>query len=350
MLSHRNLMANSWHHLVEGSVIPSDRYLTMAPLCHLAANSRIYLLAHAGATHVIHSGFDPDAVMAAMAGGAVNTALVVPAMVRRLLDTAARDGVDLRGRIRLLTYGGAPMPVGQLTEALERLGCDFQQGYGLTEGGPNLTVLRPQDHRPDSGGLYTERLASVGRETIGVHVRVVDAEDRDVATGEVGEVIARGGNVMEGYWNRPEETAAALRGGWLRTGDVGRMDDEGYLYLVDRSKDMLVSGGFNVYPREVERQLEQHPLVLETAVVGVPDERWGEVPVAYVVCSPGAAGATSVPRELEDFLSERLARYKVPRRYEIVGELPRNGAGKILKGELRAAAAAPAMQPQEVHR
>lgn len=335
VLSHRNVVSNGWHLLAEDSAVASDRYLSSGPLCHLGAGSRVFLLVHAGGTHVIHSHFDPERVVAAVQEGVANATLIVPAMVRQLLDASAAAGSSMRGKVRLITYGTAPMPLGVLTAALERLGCDFQQGYGLTEAGPNLTILPPADHRPDASGTLSGRLASVGRETTGVEVRVVDPEDGDVAPGEVGEVIARGPNIMGGYWNRPEETEAALRGGWLRTGDLGTVDGERYVYLVDRSKDMLVSGGFNVYPREIERQLEQHPAVAEVAVVGAPHERWGEIPVAFVVPTAPGADRDALAADLTGFCEQRLARFKLPKRYCVVNELPRNSVGKVSKSDLR---------------
>ncbi|HVT00251.1 MAG TPA: AMP-binding protein [Solirubrobacterales bacterium] len=335
MLTQANLMANSWTHQAERSVVPDDRYLTTAPLCHLAAASRMLLLVHAGATHIIEAGFDAERVVAAVAAGRANSTLVVPAMMRDLLDAARVSPTPIAGLIRQLTYGASPMSPDLLGEAMEVLSCDFQQGYGLTESSPTLTLLSPRDHMPLPSGEYGPQLASVGREASGVRVRVVDADDRDVAPGEVGEVIARGPNVMRGYWRRPEQTAAALRGGWLRTGDLARLDERGYLYLVDRIKDMLVSGGINVYPREIERQLEQHPAVAEVAVVGMPDERFGEVPLAFVVRATDAAGEEPDEAAFSSFLEPRLARFKRPRRYLFLAEMPRNAAGKVVKRELR---------------
>jgi acyl-CoA synthetase (AMP-forming)/AMP-acid ligase II len=334
MLSHRNLTSNSWHLIAEGSANSQDRYLTSAPLSHLGAGSRVFLLAHVGCTHIVHAQFDPDRVVGAMLKGDANAALIVPAMVRQLLDTKEARGASLRGHVRQLTYGTAPMPRALLTEALERFGCDFQQGYGLTEASPNLTLLPPADHVPDAAGEYSERLGSVGRETIGVRVRVVDEHDADVRPGAVGEVIAAGENVMEGYWNRPEETSSTLRGGWLRTGDLATLSSDGYVFLVERKKDMLVSGGFNVYPREVERQLEKHPAVVEVGVIGASHERWGEVPVAFVVAKGDTGDHTRLTVSLEEFCSERLARFKVPRRYVFLDALPRNAVGKVAKHDL----------------
>jgi long-chain acyl-CoA synthetase len=323
MLSQGNVMANAWTMLGESAVAPGDRYLSTAPLCHLAAGSRVFLLVHATATHVIHPGFDPERIVCEMADSTVNAALLVPAMIRRVLKAAG--GRSLRGQVRLITYGTAPMPLDLLAEALTVLGCDFQQAYGLTEASPNLTVLQPEEHVGPA-----PRLGSVGRESRGVHVRVVDDEDRDVAPGEVGEIVARGPNIMVGYWRRPEETAAALRGGWLRTGDLATVDEDRYVYLVDRKKDMLVSGGFNVYPREIEIQIERHPLVEEAAVIGIGDDRWGEVPVAFVV-TRGDIPAT----ELEDLCRARLAGFKVPHAFYVIDELPRTALAKIDKRSLR---------------
>ena len=241
----------------------------------------------------------------------------------------------LGGTLRLISYGGSPMPVGLLREALAVFECDFQQGYGLTEASPILTILPPEDHAPTGDQA---RLTSVGREAAGVQLRIVDRDDRQVEPGVVGEIVARGANVTAGYWQRPKETAAALRGGWLRTGDLARVDKDGYVHLVGRTKDMLVSGGLNVYPREVELRLEEHPAIREAAVVGVADERWGEVPVAFLVVANDAP--PNLQSDVAGFLSKRLARYKVPKRYELVDALPRNSNGKLLKRTLRERAAA----------
>jgi fatty-acyl-CoA synthase len=335
MLSHGNISANGWSLLAEGSVTSADRYLNSAPLTHLGAGSRVFLLAHVGATHVIHDGFDPEALVGALDSGEANATLVVPSMLRQLLDAARERGASLKGKVRMITYGTAPMPTPLLREAMESLGCGFQQGYGLTEASPNLTLLSVEDHLPDQNGGYAPQLMSVGRETIGTHVRVVDENDEDVAPGEVGEIIARGANIMQGYWGRPEETSAALRGGWLRTGDLASVDDLGYVYLSDRKKDMLVSGGFNVYPREIERQLELHPAVAAAAVVGRPDERWGEVPVAFVVATQDAPDPSSLSAELRDLCVQRLAKYKHPKDFQLIDELPVTSLGKVSKVALR---------------
>jgi acyl-CoA synthetase (AMP-forming)/AMP-acid ligase II len=334
MLTHRSLLACSWSHLAERTVVPSDRYLTTTPLCHLGAASRIWLLVLAGATHTLRRKFDAEEMVTVIRDEKVTNTHVVPAQVRQVVDAAKAIDGDIRGCLRLIVYGTSRMPVELLTEALETLACDFMQGYGLTEASPNLTILPPADHLPLSTGEYSPRLGTVGREAIGVHVRVVDGEDNDLPPGEVGNVIARGDNVMAGYWRRPEETAATLHGGWLRTGDLGTIDAEGYLSLVGRSKDMLISGGINVYPAEVERQLEQHPDVGDAAVVGKEDERWGEVPVAFVTVT-GESEDDAVSERLGAFLGERLARFKQPKQFRVLAEMPRNSMGKVDKTRLK---------------
>ncbi len=334
MLSNRNLASNSWHLLAEQTTVRSDRHLTIAPMCHLGAGSRAFLNVHAAATHVIRSKFDAESVVDDFDSEVANTSLIVPAMLRPLLDATAALGRSLRGKVRLLVYGAAPMPQPLLSEALEVLGCDFQQNYGLTESGPNLTMLPPEDHLPDASGRYSPRLLSIGRETAGVSVRVVNDDGADVAPGEIGELIARGTNIMEGYWNLPEATGEALRDGWLRTGDLAKVDADNYIYLAGRKKDMLISGGFNVYPLEIERTLEPHEGVAELAVVGIPDDRWGEVPAAFVVVVPGAEPADAIERDLRVICDEQLASFKAPKRYVFVDELPRNAGGKVMKREL----------------
>jgi long-chain acyl-CoA synthetase len=226
------------------------------------------------------------------------------------------------------------MPMALLKRAMEALpGVEFFQGYGQTESSPLLTTLMPEDHVTEGDERVTRRLASCGRPVIGVEVEVVDERGAPVSTGEVGEVVARGPNVMMGYWKRPEETAAALRGGWLHTGDMAMVDEDGYIYLVDRKKDMIISGGENVYSTEVENVIHTHPAVREAAVIGVPDEKWGEAVKAIVTLKPGA---TLTDRELIEYCAARLADYKTPKSVEIrEGELPKSGTGKILKKELR---------------
>ena len=330
MLSHRSLLANSWSAISERNLIGSDLCLLTSPLSHLAAGARIIMSAHVGATLRIDSGFDAERVLRLITQGDVTTGVFVPTMVQLLLE-ANGDVPIPSGRFRRLTYGSAPMPRPLLTRAIETLHCEFQQGYGLTEASPNVAVLPPEDHVLNGSDIQLRRLDSVGRPTIGVQVRVVDDEDRELPAGAQGEIAVRGANVMEGYWRKPEETAATLRGGWLHTGDLGTMDANGYLYLVDRRSFMLVSGGLNVYPREIEVQLEAHPGVLDVAVSGRPDQLWGETPVAFVVLRPGSQATVD---ELANWCRNRLAGYKVPKDFYFVASLPRSSTGKVLRRQL----------------
>jgi long-chain acyl-CoA synthetase len=220
-----------------------------------------------------------------------------------------------------------------LKKGLSKWGTIFAQGYGMTETAPLLTALDSWDHLPDGTPEQARRLSSVGREVTDVEVRVVNVNGEDVQPGEIGEIIARGPNIMLGYWRMPEATAAAIIDGWMHTGDLATIDEENYIYIVDRAKDMIISGGENVYSVEVENALYSHPAVLEAAVIGVPDEQWGEAVHGVVVLKPGAQ-ATS--EELIAHTHTQIAGYKVPRSIEFLPDaLPKSGAGKILKRELR---------------
>jgi fatty-acyl-CoA synthase len=334
LLTQRNLSSNSWHLLAERALVPEDRFLNTAPLCHLAAGSRVFLSVLAAATNVVHETFDVERVAKAMRDGDITATVLVPTMLRSLLESRLWEQRSSKSRMRQITYGAAPIALETLLESMTRMGCDFQQGYGLTEAGNNLTILSAEDHRGAVAGTCPDRLSSIGRETTGVHVRVVDADDNDVALDEVGEIVACGSNIMKGYWRRPAETRDALRGGWLRTGDLATVDEDGYLYLVARKKDMLISGGFNVYPREVERLLEVNVGVTEVVVVGLPHDHWGEVPVAVVVAAPGV-DKRRLELELRETCESSLARYKQPASYVFVETLPRTATGKIAKALLR---------------
>jgi len=234
-------------------------------------------------------------------------------------------------QLKLIGYGASPIAEQTLRRALEVFGCDFVQGYGMTELTSALTFLSPEDHRRALAGR-PGLLLSAGRPLVGSEVRVVDADDRPVPNGTIGEVVGRGPQLMRGYWNLEEASAEALRGGWMHTGDAGILDDEGYLYIQDRVKDMIVSGGENIYPREVEEVLFQHPAVADAAVIGIPDERFGEAVMALVVLVEGQSVESA---EIAEFCKGRLAGYKRPRSVEFVAALPRNPSGKVLKRELR---------------
>jgi acyl-CoA synthetase (AMP-forming)/AMP-acid ligase II len=247
-------------------------------------------------------------------------------MIQLLVDHPRIDEFDVTS-IRRISYGASPMSEGVLGRALKAIpNAQFTQLYGMTELSPAATGNLPEDHNDP------RRRRAAGRALPHNEVRVVGPDDVELPRGEVGEIVVRGGNVMLGYWNRPEETAEALRGGWMHTGDAGYMDDGGYVFLTDRIKDMIISGGENVYSVEVENVLAQHPAVATVAVIGVPDETWGERVHAVVV---PASGQTVTLEELRGFCAERIAGYKTPRSIELVEALPLSAAGKVLKRELR---------------
>ncbi len=334
MLTHANLIANTMTAMHERDYTPADNYLHVCPLYHCADLELYYGLTYACGGHVVLAEFHPAEVLATIVRERVSVVFLVPAMINFLLEHLQPD--HELGSLRLIVYGGAAIPEDRLRRALERLPCQLSQGYGLTETSPLLCILPAADHVLD--GPRARRIASCGRPVWGVEVRVVEDDGSDCAPGVVGEIVARGANIMKGYWKQPEETARALRGGWFHTGDLARRDEDGYLYIVDRKKDMIVSGGENVYPREVEEVLYTHPAVLEAAVIGVPSERWGETVKAVVVLrpghDPGAAGVVD-GAALIAYCRERLAHYKCPTSVDLVAALPRNPSGKVLKRELR---------------
>src|SRR5690606_24111787 len=252
-----------------------------------------YARAAVGGTVVMLPEFGPEQALRTMERERVTTTVLVPTTISMLLDSPAIDRVD-PSALRLVVYGGSAIEPGPLRRALARFGCGFHQQYGMTETG-GQTILRPADHDPAD----TEKLASGGTEAIGLEVRVVDEEDRPLPPGEVGEIVCRGPSVMLRYWNRPEATAEALRGGWFHTGDMGYRDSRGYLHITDRRNDMIITGGENVYPREVEAALIEHPDVADVAVVGLPDPKWGQVVTAVL------AGQAPSDAELDAWARQR---------------------------------------------
>jgi long-chain acyl-CoA synthetase len=331
MLTHRNMLSNIAHSEGVYNYLPTDVYLHSAPMFHLADGAAVFSNTARGATQAFIPRFDPRQVLETIARERISLALFVPTMINFLLQEPELDSYDLSS-LRHITYGASPIAPEVLRRAMKVFGCQFGQGYGLTEASPLLTVLTAEDHAlTDERG--ERRLASCGRPVKGVDVRVVDAEGREVKPGEVGEIIARGPNIMAGYWKRPAETEQAIVDGWLQTGDLATVDEDGYLYLVDRKKDMIVTGGENVYSTEVEAALYEHPAIKEAAVIPVPDVEWGE---AVHACVTLCDGKRVEPEELIEFCRDRLANYKLPRSVEIIeGELPKGGTGKILKKQLR---------------
>jgi acyl-CoA synthetase (AMP-forming)/AMP-acid ligase II len=274
--------------------------------------------------------FEPVAVLTAIQNHKVTDMLLVPAMVQMLVDHPEAGNYDLSSLHRLL-YGGSSISEGVLRRAMDRLpGLRMTQAYGQTEASPVVTLLLPEDHHGDY-------LRSGGRAAPHCEVAILDLDGNEAARGDVGEVCCKGPHVMLGYWNNPEQSAEALRGGWLHTGDLGYMDADGFVFVVDRMKDMIITGGENVFSAEVENALSKHPAVASSAVIGVPDGKYGERVHAVVVL---AAGASVSEEELRAFCKELIAGYKAPRSFEFLPALPVSGAGKILKRELRLAYAA----------
>jgi len=327
MLSHRVLSVASHAYLTEvDPVAPGDAILHAAPMSH---GSGLYIMAHVarlGVNVVPESGaFEPEEVFELIAAWPRASMFAAPTMIKRLLDCPADCQA---GNIRTLVWGGAPMYMEDALKALDRFGPRLAQIYGLGESPMTITTLSRDEIAGRQHPRWRERLASAGRPYACAEVMVADADDRTLPVGETGEILCRGDMVMRGYWGNPDASAETLRGGWLHTGDVGVFDADGYLTLKDRSKDMIISGGSNIYPREVEEVLLRHPQVREASVIGRPDREWGEVVVAYVV------GEAS-PAELDALCLAHIARFKRPKDYVFVDGLPKNNYGKILKTELR---------------
>ncbi len=310
---------------------PGARTLIVAPMYHAAAAISALSAAIGGATMLIHEDFDPNAVVRDLSESGINWCTLVPAMIQACLvmvpDVAERKYPDLQ----CITYGASPIAEETLRGALKVFGCGFHQGFGMTETVAAVTVLTEEDHVAALAGR-PELLLSAGRAILGTQVKIVDDDDNEVPRGEVGEIIARGPQIMKGYWNLPEASEKALRGGWMHTGDAARMDEDGYIFIQDRIKDMIVSGGENVYPREVENALFEHASIVDAAVIGIPNKKFGEAIMAFVVLKPGE---TLTPEEVIAYAKTRLGSYKVPRKIEFIAELPRNASGKVLKKDLR---------------
>jgi len=331
VLGARQLREASLGYLSEvQSVAPGDVMLHPAPLSHGSGLYHLPYVMHGGVNVVPASGgFDPAEVVELAEYWRNASLFAAPTMVRRLVDHVVASGRRPEG-LATITYGGGPMYVADIEQALRVVGPHFAQIYGQGESPMTITVLPRHVINDAAHARHRERLASVGYAQPMLEVSIRDATGAAQATGEVGEVCVRGDIVMQGYWQQPEATAAAIRDGWLYTGDVGRLDDEGFLTLLDRSKDLIISGGSNIYPREVEEVLLQHPAVQEASVIGRRDAEWGEIVVAYVV-TRGSVDAAA----LDAFCREQIARFKRPKLYRFVDALPKNHYGKVLKSALR---------------
>ncbi len=337
MLTHRNLAAMTFNYFSDvDSIAVNDCILHAAPVSHGAG---LYNFAHVlrGASQVFpeSQGFEPAEIVALTKTHAGTAMFAAPTMVKRLTDFVADHDTDTRN-LKTIIYGGGPMYITDLKRSLHIFGNKFVQIYGQGESPMTISALSRFHHMDSSHPRHEARLASVGVAHSGVQIRICqDAENaikENAMSGEVGEICVKGDTVMQGYWNNPAATAQVLRDGWLWTGDVGSVDEDGFLTLMDRSKDLIISGGSNIYPREIEEVLLQHAAVAEVSVVGRPDAEWGEAVVAFVVAR---AGATVVSAELDRFCLEQIARFKRPKEYRFIDALPKNNYGKVLKTALR---------------
>jgi acyl-CoA synthetase (AMP-forming)/AMP-acid ligase II len=326
-LTHGNLtfVAVSWCADLQ-CLQPEDVVLHCAPLSHGAGFHALVAIAR-GAKNVIHPRFDPAAVFEDISRHRVTSVWLVPTQIRLLLDDEGLGRAGLSS-LEAVIYGGSPMYLDDLKEAVTRIGPIFCQLYGQGESPMTITYLRRQEHRFDRPDA--EVLTSAGVARTGMEVRIADDEDQEVATGETGEIQVRGPAVMAAYWGRPDATGEALRGGWLHTGDLGRKDGRGIVYVLDRLKDLIITGGTNVYAREVEDTLAQHPKVREAAVFGLPHRVWGEAVTAVVVGDSGLSATDAL-----EFCRGRLAGYKCPKEIYLVEHIPKSAYGKVLKRELR---------------
>jgi long-chain acyl-CoA synthetase len=334
LCSHRQRIEDTRTKALQLNTKPKDRHILIMPLFHIGGSGNCWTYFYVGGCNIITAErvFDPAATMRAIQDEKATDIHIVPTHLVSILALPDLKTYDVT-RLKRIWYAASPMPTELLRKGVEVFGPIFMQCYGQSESGPDITFMSSEDH--DVLGLPAEeqrRLASCGRPCMGVHVRIVDAEGLDVPQGVVGEIVAKSKRIMTGYWRKPEDTKNVLIDGWLHTGDMGYYDEKGYLYIADRKKDMIVSGGENIFPREVEEVLYQHPAVLEAAVIGIPDEYWVESAHAVVTLKKGMDASD---KELIEFCKQRLARYKAPKSVEFVSALPKNASGKIMKREIR---------------
>jgi acyl-CoA synthetase (AMP-forming)/AMP-acid ligase II len=331
LYDHRRAISDNKTFAIAAGLQPEDKQVMIMPLFHIGGSKISWAYFCVGGSNVILKSFDPEVTLKTIQEERATDIHIVPTHLAAIFSLPHYEKYSLKSLKRIL-YAASPMPFELLKKGLEIWGPIFIQAYGLTETGPNLCYLRKEDHQVlDKPPEEQKILLSCGQPYLGVHVRVVNDRDEDVEAGEVGEIIVQG-NIMLEYWKKPEDTQEVVREGWLHTGDMGRYDERGFVYIVDRKKDMIVSGGENIYPREVEEILYQHPAVKEATVIGVPDSYWVERVHALVVLKEGPSVTSD---ELIDFCKKRIARYKAPKSVEFVESLPKTPSGKILKRELR---------------
>jgi long-chain acyl-CoA synthetase len=308
----------------------NDRVMGGGPLYHVGTVGYLLPSLYVGATWVMVPQFEARQVLETIQRERLTVCWFAPAMLNFMVQLKASQAYDVTS-LRMIQYGGGPMPTRVLKDASRLFGCKFMQIYGLTEAVPQ-TFLDPEDHVLDEHDPRFARLSSIGKPAPNVDLRVVGFDGRDVPVGEIGEIVCRCDMMMEGYWQKPAESEQAIREGWLHTGDLARIDEGGFVYLVDRMKDMIIRGGENIYPAEIERVLYDHPAIAEAAVIGVPDATWGECVKAIIVLRPGSHATAE---EVIGHCRERLASYKKPALVEFIDALPRTSGGKVLKNELR---------------
>jgi len=330
VLSSTSVTVSALSYAFEKGFEKTDRLLVSAPAFFSGSIVNVLGAFAAGTCVEFQTGFEPIATLDRLASGDVTILAAVPTMIYRLVRAAQVVDSPSFGSLRLIIYGGGPMTAELLADAMEILPCGFWQGFGLTEATVSVTALRPSDHRLDRPDL----LASVGRALLHSTIAIVDEKGDRLETGEVGEVVTGGPHVMDRYWRRPLESQQALEGGWLHTGDLGSIDEEGFLYLNGRKSSLIVSGGVNIYPNEIEDVLHLHPAVQDCAVIGVADDEWGEVVVA-AVCVADYKIATSADAELSEWCRTRLAAHRRPKRYLVLDELPGTASGKTSLRELK---------------
>jgi acyl-CoA synthetase (AMP-forming)/AMP-acid ligase II len=334
VLSHRNVYAHALGTIAEFKLSDADVWIHAAPLFHLADGWATWSITWVGGVHVLVPEFREQAVLEAMETEGVTITNMIPTMLNALVNHPEVGRYDYSS-LRLLLSGGAPIAEKLVQRIMETFGCDYAQTYGMTETSPYLTVSILKDHLLELSQEEQMRFrASTGREFITVELRVVNEAGEDVKPDgkEVGEIIVRGDSVTRGYWNLPQVTKQAFEDGWLYTGDMAVMDEEGYVKIVDRKRDMIITGGENVYSVEVENVLYSHPAILEAAVIGVPDEKWGEAVKAIVVLREGEEASEE---EIIHFCKTGMAHFKAPKSVDFAPELPKTGSGKIAKSVLR---------------
>ncbi len=328
--SHREAWDDARTYIINLSIQPEDKHIQVSPMFHIAGDTMVRSILYMGGCNIILKNFDPAATLQLIQGHKATHVSIVPTHLVAMLALPDVKKYDISS-LKFIWYGGSPMPVEVLKKGLATFGPIFGQGYGQSESGPAICHLPKEDHKV-VGQAEEKRLESVGQPDIGVQVRIVDDKGRDVDLGELGEIIVRSKHIMKEYWKKPKDTSNTIIDGWLHTGDIGKYDERGYVFLVDRKKDMIITGGENVFPREVEEILYRNPKIHEVAVIGIPDPYWVEKVHAVIALKKGVE---ATPQEIIDFSKKNMAGYKTPKSVEFMESLPKNAAGKIMKRDLR---------------